>query len=96
VCFCAVPACFNTTFCQANPEALRTFLEPMDIPEAGRRLHVTVQVGGNEVCVQGWLQGGAVASGIPVKAFRVEGGRQGSERGGGGGGGGYSTTILPP
>jgi hypothetical protein len=31
---------------QASPESLRTFLEPMDIPEAGRRLHVTVQVSG--------------------------------------------------
>jgi hypothetical protein len=28
---------------QASPESLRTFLEPMDIPEAGRRLHVAVQ-----------------------------------------------------
>jgi hypothetical protein len=44
---------------QAQPESLRTFLEPMDIPEAGRRLHVTVQVngggGGGGGCVVGCL-----------------------------------------
>lgn len=28
---------------QTSPESLRTLLEPMDIPEAGRRLHVTIQ-----------------------------------------------------
>jgi hypothetical protein len=47
---------------QAQPESLRTFLEPMDIPEAGRRLHVTVQVngGGGGGLVSGTGRGGGI------------------------------------
>jgi hypothetical protein len=41
------PSVQSLCYPQSNPESLRTFLEPMDIPEAGRRLHIAIQVGLN-------------------------------------------------